>query len=417
MVPAQSVGRGFFPLDKELNLLAGSLTPSQHEHLAHLGAWMPFGRASQMLTELLGVQVSEATVRRMTERMGARVEAVQSAESVRPSPPEPSRAIEVRQAISADGAYVPLRGGEWAEVRTLAIGEVESGEQADGQQEVHVTHLSYFSRMTSASAFADLAEGEMRRRRVRQAQAVCAVMDGADWLQGFVDLHRPDAVRILDFPHAAEHLNALAEALKQASVTLPAEAVERSLHILKHRGPRPFLRLLQALPSSVREQEAVAEQVSYLLKREAFMQYPHYRQAGWPIGSGMVESANKLVMQARLKGAGMHWAPVHVNPMLALRTSVCNDRWEEACQQAEQHWSQQRFEQQKQKAQPHFLALASTLAWLTLRLRPTPPPPAPPVLPRLPVPPSAMLPATSRPSPHHPWKKAVVACPKGSAKK
>jgi hypothetical protein len=131
-----------------------------------------------------------------------------------------------------------------------------------------MTHLSYFSRMTQASTFADLAEGEMRRRGVRLAKAVCAVTDGADWLQGFLDLHRPDAVRILDFQHAAEHVSALVEALKQASVAVPADVVDRSLHILKHRGPRPLLRLLEALPPSVREREAVQEQLGYLLKRE-----------------------------------------------------------------------------------------------------------------------------------------------------
>lgn len=62
------------------------------------------------------------------------------------------------------------------------------------------------------------------------------------------------------------------------------------------------------------------------------MQYPSYQRQGWPIGFGMVESANKVVVQARLKGAGMHWSSQHVNPMLALRTTVCNQRWDEAWQ-------------------------------------------------------------------------------------
>jgi hypothetical protein len=88
--------------------------------------------------------------------------------------------------------------------------------------------------MTDAIAFGDQAEVEMRRRGVSQAKAVCAVTDGADWIQGFIDLHRPDAVRILDFPHGASHLGLLIEALHQAGVALPADALERSLHILKH---------------------------------------------------------------------------------------------------------------------------------------------------------------------------------------
>lgn len=54
------------------------------------------------------------------------------------------------------------------------------------------------------------------------------------------------------------------------------------------------------------ERGTIAEHLASLRKREALMQYPTYRGAGWPIGSGMVESANKLVMQPRLKGAGMH---------------------------------------------------------------------------------------------------------------
>jgi hypothetical protein len=66
-----TVGQVFFPLDEEFALQPGSLTPRQQEHLAHLAIWMPFARAAQMLERLLGVQVSEPTVRRETERAGA----------------------------------------------------------------------------------------------------------------------------------------------------------------------------------------------------------------------------------------------------------------------------------------------------------------------------------------------------------
>ena len=83
--------------------------------------------------------------------------------------------------ISIDGAYVPLVGGAWAEVRTVAIGEVKEELSAAGQREVHTCHLSYFSRMTDAGTFGDVAQVEMQRRGVGQATAVCAVTGGADW--------------------------------------------------------------------------------------------------------------------------------------------------------------------------------------------------------------------------------------------
>jgi hypothetical protein len=154
----------------------------------------------------------------------------------------------LRLAISADGAMVPLTGGEWAEVRTLAIGEVPScPAEKDPLPQVHVRQLSYFSRLRDAATFTDLAEVETRRRHLVQAKEVCAVMDGADWLQSFVEIHRADAVRLLDFPHAAEHLAKLLEDLSTSGLTFPSQMLERCWHLLKHRGPGALARLADRL--------------------------------------------------------------------------------------------------------------------------------------------------------------------------
>jgi hypothetical protein len=70
--------------------------------------------------------------------------------------------------------------------------------------------------------------------------------------------------------------------------------------------------------------------LAYLEKLQKQIQYPDCLAQGLPIGSGAVESGYKLVVEARLKGAGMHWARSHVKPMLALRNIACNDRSTEA---------------------------------------------------------------------------------------
>src|SRR6266700_32871 len=174
---------------------------------------MPFRRAAHMLERLLGIQVSEATIRRHTEAGGSFYEQQQTAESQSSAEAyAPSAASPVaarRLVLSGDGAYVGLIKGAWAEVRTLVIGEVEPA--SSSEQEVQTHALSYFSRMTDAATFTDLAEVETQRRKVVQAEEVCAVTDGADWLQSFIDVHRADALRILDFPHAAQRFGMIAE--------------------------------------------------------------------------------------------------------------------------------------------------------------------------------------------------------------
>ena len=418
MEPVQRVGRVFFPLDEELALLPGSLTPKQQEHLAHLSTWMPFERARKMLETLLGVQVSEPTVRRGTLRAGALGEARQTTQSQHPVDPIAAGSVSEKLVMSTDGAYVPLVAGQWAEVRTVAIGEVKE-KTSRRPQELVTQKLSYFSRMTDAITFGERADVEMQRRGVSQANAVCAVTDGADWIQGFVDVHRPDALRVLDFAHAAEHINLLIQAVQQAGIVLAHNALERTLHILKHRGPGLLLRWCDQLPAVITEQEAVQKQLNYLRKRTALMQYPAYQRHGWPIGSGMVESANKVVVQARLKGAGMHWEPAHVNLMLTLRTTACNERWEEGWQDLLAEHQTQRTKTRQQRVTARFESSFSSLLLLLLRFRPptlTSPKPTPPPAPRL-LEPAATLPGSSRPSAHHPWKKGPACLPRLSAKK
>jgi hypothetical protein len=94
---------------------------------------MPFARACQMLREITGVRVSEATARRQTYVSGEAYDAVQTAQACRcqhcqkasASGPKAQDPPALKQAISSDGGYVPLVGGEWAEIKALAIGEVE----------------------------------------------------------------------------------------------------------------------------------------------------------------------------------------------------------------------------------------------------------------------------------------------------
>jgi len=66
---------------------------------------------------------------------------------------------------------------------------------------------------------------EVHRRGLATADEVCAVQDGAEWLQGLTDYHRFDALRILDFAHAAEYVAEIAELVKGAGVTIAEKVV------------------------------------------------------------------------------------------------------------------------------------------------------------------------------------------------
>ena len=368
----RSVERAFSPLDEELGLLSESLTPRLAESVVRMGTWMPFGRAAQELEHLLGVQVSEASVRRLSERAGASYVSVQEEEVERLERELPTAPLGPQlQLLSVDGAMVPLLNKQWTEVKTLAVGEVSQALNRNGERVIRTKELSYFSRCSEASVFARQALCETHRRGVESAKKVSAVADGADWVQGFIDYHRVDAIRILDFPHAAEHLAeagraSFGEQSKQFPVWL-----DKQRHELRHgSSEKVFSSLSRLKAKDEASRDVIRQQVGYFEKRREMIRYAEFEQAGYPIGSGSVESANKLVVEARLKQAGMHWAPNHVNPMVALRNVACNDRWEEAWPQIVAH---QRQVRQEKKLQDHPLPTATrVISEVTARQLPPP---------------------------------------------
>jgi hypothetical protein len=343
MASARPARTGFSPLDEELELLPGSLTPRLQESLVRLSTWIPsFAKAMAELAHFTQVDVSRATANRITTAAGAAAVAVQTAavERITQDYPLPAATPDTL-LVSADGAMVPLQGGAWAEVKTLAIGEVAPPVLEEGTAVVQTHNLSYFSRLTDSTTFAHLALGEIQRRGVERARRVAAVMDGAVWLQGFVDLHCPEAVRILDFPHAVGYLHAIGETAGPDGRLLSAAQVSQLAHALKHDGPTEVLATVRAQVTAHPELPDLATSLAYLETRTAQLQYPQFQAEGLPIGSGSVESAHTVVVEARLKGAGMRWARANVNPMLALRNAVCNDRWAEV-------WGQIEAEQRRQ---------------------------------------------------------------------
>lgn len=238
MWSVQPAAQAFFPLDEELALLPGSLTPQTYEHLVRLGAWMPFEKAREFLGDFLHVQVSEAKGRRDTQAAGAASVALhtEEAESLEQQG-APAQAGAEKMVLSADGAMVPLVHGAWAEVKTLVVGEVLPPVLEKGAWVVHCHQLSYFSRLTPAEAFEHLSLSEIQRRGVGHSPQVAAVMDGAEWVQSFVDYHRPDALRILDFPHAGQRFSQAAAAIWGESSAETQHWTQTALHDLKHQGP------------------------------------------------------------------------------------------------------------------------------------------------------------------------------------
>jgi len=398
------------------------------ESLVRLATWMPFDKAVNELHHFTRVQVSEPTVRRDAQAAGAAYVDLQTEEVERIEqtlPPAP--AGPAVQLLSVDGAMVPLVHGEWAEVKTLAIGSVQPPvlDVKRGEWVVHSTDLSYFSRLADAETFGRLALVETQRRGTETAQHVCAVTDGAEWEQGFIDLHRRDATRILDFGHAGEYVAQAGQVVLGEGTDSFQGWLKDTLHELKHGEPDTVLNTLRDMHAEMSVRGAgceaaastIQKSLAYLEKRREHMDYARFQALGYPIGSGSVESANKLVVEARLKGSGMHWALEHINPMLALRNIACSDRWEEAWPQITQRLRRQAAAARLRRHQQRQAKKVAASIVTTLLAQPEMIPiETPQVAPRQPAlsaqvstsPSKSAEKKPHRPAANHPWRRSPI---------
>lgn len=373
--------------------------------MARLGARLPYRQAQDEVEKSKHVRVGEKTVRDTTMRNGkagemAAQKQVEELERLAPKPTaEPEKLL-----FSNDGAFVHLVTGEWREVKTLAIGEFDTVVNSQGEEEVRSTDISYFTRTYAARKFERYSLIETHRRGVENAPLIAAVNDGAEWIQKATDYHAPTAVRILDFPHAQEYIADAGKASFGDDTDGFTIWFKEASHDLKHQGPTPIMASLRNLHQLAhgrdKSQETIADSIAYLDKRKQMLDYPSFRSAHLPIGSGSVESAHKVVMQCRMKQAGMRWQDDNIDPMLALRCLLSNEQWDEGWNEIVDHRLDQRQLLRQQRAQ---LIADRQLESASLHLSTSVTPHEPCSEKQSPKP---MAPKqTYRPPADHPWRK------------
>ena len=310
-----SCGRGHAPADSACQLPPGQATWAVQDRVALLGAWVPFRQAAKLYERMTGHEVSAGSVEHWTETVGAAA-AVPPLDRYVPGP-----AVDTL-FIQADAVMVRFDDG-WHEVKVAVCWGRVGGEDLPPRY------------LTGQGHWDDLVEqiGDLARRQgLRRAQRVICMADGAPAIwKVFLRLF-PQAQFLLDWYHLHEHLGTVARLLPDGVAWH-----ERQRESLAERGPRETVAALKVLAKpgkgSRKAVRAAAQQcLGYLDSNAERLDYPTARREGFPIGSGRVESACRMVVQQRCKQAGMCWDHGHAQAVLQARCADLNGEWDQAIQ-------------------------------------------------------------------------------------
>jgi hypothetical protein len=236
--------------------------------------------------------------------------------------------------IQADGAAVNTRlqddaGSTWRENK---LGEVFSSQDIyawtdkKGKRQHKLQKREYVSYLGAAAEFQKHLLCCALRGGYGQFENTVVLSDGATWIRSMVDELFPDAQQILDFFHLCENVHTYAKALFNMDASKYIPWSKRICDTLKASEYRLVLQELEPMKNAAPSGSSV-NLYGYITNNARNIDYAQYEKKGYYIGSGAIESGNKLVVQDRLKRSGMRWNNKTAQYMLTLRSKVESVLW------------------------------------------------------------------------------------------
>ena len=337
------------PLDEALGVQPHQRTSGELQSLGcALAVFVPFATAARLLGWYSGGTVSPQAVWGWVQAAGQHVmETLQEhlhALAQGDLPPPEALAADLAAAplvLGADGVMVPFRptGGQptgktrWHEVKVGGLARLGQHRTRTGKV---ITRLRQ-RRLVAVLGDIDTLKPRLWLEAVRQsistASQVVWLSDGARGLwRLYAERLAASAMGILDFYHAVQYLWKGAAAWLDGRTTQARRWFGWARHRLRHGQPDGVLADLgealevEGLPDSTRD--TLRALYAYLERHRDHIDYAQYKALGLPIGSGMVESACKWLIQQRFKGVGMRWSEAGFNHLLHLRLAWVNGSFE-----------------------------------------------------------------------------------------
>lgn len=332
----QHCHRGHVPWDQVLQMTEQHLSRGAAEVCSLAGIQESFGKAAERtLRKLAGLRLSESTVERTTEAAGERLGRLLKQGVVFGAGAKwdwnCDRRGQTCAYVSVDATGILMQGPKAAKSdgRMINVGMVYNPQPRPLDDEALATPCQGVRYLAGLDGLAEL--GLQLRRQAAQvgmdkAKQWIAISDAGNGLEEFFDVNFPQAVKILDFQHAAGHLTGLAKMLR------PGIAGEKLLrawcHTLKHAGGSRLIVVLEKLSRRKMTEATAAEYdqvLTYFRNHVHRMDYPRYLRNGWQIASGAVESACKNVINQRLCQGGMRWGEDGSDAVAHLRALYRSD--------------------------------------------------------------------------------------------
>lgn len=299
-----------------------------------------FREASNIIKKIYGFQVSADTVRRVAASIGALVYQKDTVEAEKIQ----EERCQMEMCCSKKGTlYIQVdvaarntrhkdkNGSTWRENKlgiVFSSDNILTTRNQRGEQERHIQKKEDTSYVGSAEDFKKYLFACAVRNGYGDYEKIVVLSDGAAWIRTMCEEVFPDAVQILDLFHLCENTQEYAKAIFHEKEEEYRPWAEKVVNWLKEGECEKGMVELKKYRRR-RLKKGTVNLPVYIENNWHKINYPEYQKQGFYVGSGAIESGNKVVLQKRLKLAGMRWEPETAQYLLTLRAKYESGLWKE----------------------------------------------------------------------------------------
>lgn len=332
----QECGHYEYPVDEVLDISSGVLSKYCAQSAALMSSFVPFEHSRYFIRQFLGINISETCLKQLTHRIGLKLYHDAWKKGRFPYNLNKLKEVYEKLYIQMDGAFVPIYTGNQVKFKEnkLAIlykdKDIKHKKMQNGETKTSISQKQYISSLAEGvDKFKKMLHAKSLEMGEKNAQEIVILGDGAPWIKGIKDEYFPGAVHILDWYHANEHLWETANKIfgdekeKCDEWGNPLESL-----LWEGKVDQVIILLKNYADQNPHHKFIINSLVNYYTKNKEKMRYQEFRDKGYAIGSGAIESANKYIMSQRLKLSGMQWTYSHANAMIYLRSKYFSNEWD-----------------------------------------------------------------------------------------
>ena len=325
---------GHFPWDERMGLVGGH-TPAVVSDVLRLAAIHGYGEAALEFENAHGFRISPDTVRDIV--IGGAAATREFALACGPAGQTRREALAYvlgdGTGISMFGKYlkgVKGRDGKEAKTREVKLAALFTGRTRKGKPSRDDDSTTYVATTARWEDFGRMARREFDRRFPLVPEKTVFLTDGGRWLRSVHDGFFPFATMVLDIYHALGHLKEIMQLLGFREKTDEwTECFRRWKRMFKEGRAGAVVEEAGRMADGGKNAAEVDRKLQYYRDNYDRMRYDEYILNGWFIGSGVVESGCKCVVQQRLGLSGMHWSPRGAEALLPIRALYKSGRLDE----------------------------------------------------------------------------------------